>query len=494
MTRVLRKIGVVAVTAVLAIGLPIAGPATPAVAAGAGRPTAETTGVPVGVTLAPMTGGTVSTSATTIADRVITGDVLFTGSSLTLRNVRVTGEAIFRGSGIVVEDSEFGAVSVSGATNIRLSRVDVFGSAGRDGVHITSDSGRASDVVLEDVWIHNPSVTASSHYDGIQVRGVDRLTLRRVAVELGAYQPQQNAALFLENANGGNRSVTVEDSWILGGGYAFYSFAADVRIRRTTFGGARWGHLFPQSQAANIVEFADNRDTGGTPLGLRAVGTSTYQMTAVDPVDRARKQAFVRALHQDFLGRAPSDSDLLHWVSRLDLGMSRYDVATALSRTDAWISAVITRFYRDTLNREPDAAGLASWVKAAREGAPIAQIASAFYGSDEYLARMAGGDQAVWVRDLYTKLLYRGADPVGLAAWLDALAAGAPRARVAFSFYQADETSRVRVQNLYLALLGRGADPSGLAGWPPIVRVQGDLVLAAFLASSDEYYQRAQSR
>jgi len=485
-----HPVGAAATALALAAGLVLAGP-QPAEAV-ATRPTAETTGVTAGRTLTALAGGTVATSGV-IADRVITGDVTFTGSSLTLRNVRVTGSAIFRGDNLVIEDSELGALSLSGTQNVRVSRVEITGAAGSDGIHVTSDSGRAGGVLLEDTWVHNPLVTATSHYDGLQVRGVDGLTLRRVAIDLGPHNPQHNAALFLENANGGNRTVVVEDSWILGGGYAFYAFATDVAVRRTTFGGARWGNLYPQSEASAIVEFADNRDPNGTVLGLRAVG-GAYQIVPVDPVDRAQKSSFVEALYLDFVGRTPSAAEVLHWVSRLDLGTSRYEVATALSRTDTWITAVVTRFYRDTLGRDPDPAGLAGWVQAVRSGTPVTTIASCFYGSDEYLAVMANGDLEDWVTDLYRKLLFRAPDAGGVHSWLGAMARGTDRPTVALSFYQADETSIVRVDTLYVALLGRHADSVGLAGWPAVVRAQGDLVLAAYLAASEEYYARAQQR
>ena len=464
----------------------------PQAAASTARPGAANTGVPVGRTLTPMAGGTVALGGTTIADRVIEGDVTFTGDSLTLRNVRVTGHAIFRGSGIVVEDSEFGSLALSGARSVRLSRVEVFGRTGQDGMHITSDTRRVTDVLVEDTWIHNPLVTATSHYDGIQVRGVDRLTLRRVSVELGAFAPQHNAALFLENANGGNAGVRVESSWLLGGGYVLYAFGTQVAVRDTVFGEGRWGHLFPSSWLAQIVEFAGNRDPGGTMLGLSTRAGAS--IVPVDSVDRARKSAFVRALYEDFLGRAPSESEVLSWVSRLDGGMTRYEVATSLARTDQWLSAVITRFYRDTLGREPDASGLAFWIRHARDGMPMSTIAASFYSSHEYLMRMAGGDLRTWVEDLYAKLLYRRADPGGLANWLAALRSGAPRTDVAVGFYQAAETTRVRVNDLYLELLGRSADPSGLATWGPLVRAQGDIVLAATLAASNEYFTKAQAR
>ena len=244
--------------------------ATTATVTTAALPSGTTTGVTTAA-LTPMAGGTVTTSGTTISGRVITGDVLFTGSNLTLRDVRVTGEAIFRGDGLVIEDSEFGALSLSGTAGVRISGVDVFGALGKDGMHITSDSGRVSDVVVEDTWIHGPTPLPTSHYDGIQVRGVDRLTLRRVAVDLGAFAPQHNAALFLEGANGGNHGVTVESSSLRGGGYALYTFADDVRVRGSVIGGGNWGHLFPASPAEAIVEFAGNADTTGQALGLGTV-------------------------------------------------------------------------------------------------------------------------------------------------------------------------------------------------------------------------------
>lgn len=149
---------------------------------------------------------------------------------------------------------------------------------------------------------------------------------------------------------------------------------------------------------------------------------------------------------------------------------------------------------RDTLGREPEPAGLAAWVAVAQNGTPIATIASCFYGSGEYLAVIAGGDRCVWITDLYRKLLFRSPDGPGQAGWLAALDRGPSWAEIALGFYQAEETLRLRVNNLYGALLGRCADPTGLTGWSRVVAAEGDLALAAALASSEEYWERAQNR
>ena len=223
-----------------------------------------TTGVPAGVVLTPMSGGTVTTTGT-VANRVITGDVVFTGSNLTVRNVRVTGHAVFRGDDLVIEDSEFGSWALSGTERVRAARIDVFGNPAHDGLHVTADAGPVRDVVVADSWIHNPLIANGSHYDGIQVRGVDGLTIRNVLIDLGAYASGQNAALFLENANGGNRNVLVQGSWLLGGGYTVASYATDVQITGTVIRAGRWGYLNPTSWP--LAVFSGNSADGLNGLG-----------------------------------------------------------------------------------------------------------------------------------------------------------------------------------------------------------------------------------
>ena len=47
---------------------------------------------------------------------------------------------------------------------------------------------------------------------------------------------------------------------------------------------------------------------------------------------------------------------------------------------------------------------------------------------------------------------------------------------------------------LYEVLLGRGPDPGGLAYWAGALLGRDDIELAALLAASDEYVERAQRR
>ncbi len=210
----------------------------------------DTTGVPAGVTLTAVDPAQFDEDGLVLDGVLISGDVVLTGANQVVRNSRIEGHVAFRGTGQVLEDSEIGSLAVSGATSFRASRVDIFGRQGEDGIHVTSGRAPTSDIVIEDSWIHSPQVDPESHYDGIQVRGVVGLTLRGNTFDLGPWAPEYNAAVFLEDANGGNHDVVVERNFINGGGYSVYVEGRNVAFVDNVFGrGSRWGPLYPEHDA-----------------------------------------------------------------------------------------------------------------------------------------------------------------------------------------------------------------------------------------------------
>ena len=232
-------------------------------------PTAATTGVPSGTTLATMSGGYIRTAGATIANKVISGDATFVGDDLTLRNVRVTGTAIFRGDRVTLQDSEFGAVVLSGTAGATVTRVDVFGVRGKDGIEITAGSGAVTGVVIRDSWVHNPVIASGTGYAGVEVRGVDGLTLDNVLVDLGSYKPELQAAVRLETDNGGSKNVTINHARLLGGEYTLTSYGTTVRVTDSVLGNPFTGYLKPGSKA--LTAFTGNT----TPAGARLVYSGT---------------------------------------------------------------------------------------------------------------------------------------------------------------------------------------------------------------------------
>lgn len=231
-------------------------------------PGPDSTGVAEGIELTEHAGGTLDEDGLVLEGARVAGDLVLEGDDQTLRDVRVDGKVLVIGDGVVIEDSELGALSVSGAASFRASRVEIFGHAGSDGIHVTSDRGRVTDLTIEDSWIHSPQVTESSHYDGIQVRGVDNMVFRGNHVDLGPHREQFTAAVFLQDANGGNATVVVEGNLINGGGYSLYVGGADITVVDNVFGpDVRWGPVYPSSDPFTEQ---GNRWADGRPLSLLA--------------------------------------------------------------------------------------------------------------------------------------------------------------------------------------------------------------------------------
>ena len=152
--------------------------------------------------------------------------------------------------------------------------------------------------------------------------------------------------------------------------------------------------------------------------------------------------------------------------------------------------------YTDTLERQPDAQGLTNWVTWIQEGRfTVAQVASEFYASAEFYLYHAGGTDTAWVTKLYVTLLGRQPDADGLTMWVGmARNDWYARLYVAEHFYQSMEPAMHRVQAMYQKMLGRDPEPFGWYSWPLNVVITGDLALAAQIANSDEYWDRAQLR
>lgn len=474
---------------------PATGPAATAVATNPAlaRPGATTTGVTPGTALTAMVGGRHTAAGTVIQNKVITGDALFTGSDLTLRNVRITGKADFRGRNVVIENAELGGLVLSDTSNVRVANTEVFGTPGVDGVHITSYSKRVQDVLLENVWIHGAQPTPTAHYDGIQVRGVDRLTLRGVSIELGEWRREYNAALFLENANGGNTAVRVEDSWIVGGGFSFYSFASDVRVVRTVFAGGRWGHLYPKSPAGEIREFTGNRDGAGTLLKVGTSSAGAAFVAGAPAMPAAEADAVVSALYQDLLGRGTDPGGLATWSAVLQGGTSQSALVQALTRSDEYINLRVAKAYREVLGREPEPAGARDWLLAVRSGpATVDDVQLRFYDSAEYFA-ISGGTDEGYVRRLYQTMLRRPAGAGEVSMWVGVMRTHG-RSHAANSIWFSTEAAAVRTSDYYSTFLGRAPDAGGVATWSRVLLSHGEGAVRTGIAGSLEYRQRAVAR
>jgi hypothetical protein len=219
---------------------------TPTPSAGACvKPDATNTG-PSGALTAYTGSSHVTTAGTVIENKTINGNLTIAADNVILRNSVVTGAlAVTERSGVRISNVTMREFSISSAVDVVLDKSEITGSIA-DGMHVTSDGNQMNrDIVITNNLIHNPKPGAGSHYDGLQVRGVDGLDLLCNNFDLGPAQFEYNAALYLEPANGGHSGVVVDNNWLSGGGYIFH-YGADndgaTQLTNNHFGGdPYWG-------------------------------------------------------------------------------------------------------------------------------------------------------------------------------------------------------------------------------------------------------------
>lgn len=167
--------------------------------------------------------------------------LVISGDDVTVRNVSVEGSITVRGSRVLMDHITARGVSISGGSHVTLQHANIgFGSG--DGIHVTSDRGRVRGLVLAYNFIHDPRVGEDAHYDGVQVRGVDDLSITCSVFDAGPYRKQYNAGIYLEDANGGDSNVTVARNWVYGFGFSVMLDARHVTLDSNRVGGdIRWG-------------------------------------------------------------------------------------------------------------------------------------------------------------------------------------------------------------------------------------------------------------
>ncbi len=198
-------------------------------------PNAGNTGVPAGVTLSDYTGPHEITKANTVIQNVrIKGGSRITISApgVVIRNSIISTDDTFgvsmndqvANASVVIEDSEFvGSYDPNPADEMAIRgrgwtirRVEIRGF--RDGGGIDGNN------VVEDSYIHDFVVSsACEHDDGLQGLGnTSNITIRHNTIDM-ALDHCMAGVVQLGTEYGSNHNVTVDDNWLAGGSWIFYS-------------------------------------------------------------------------------------------------------------------------------------------------------------------------------------------------------------------------------------------------------------------------------
>jgi hypothetical protein len=168
------------------------------------------------------------------------------------------------------------------------------------------------------------------------------------------------------------------------------------------------------------AEFTSDPNTGQQVirLHLRDGGLGDDDLIAngliIDPGGLASfkdpTRNFVASLYEDVLGRGPSDSEMPHWVQKLDRGESRLKVAQSIWNSVEHRRLQVEEWSRQFLGQSADAHSQVHWVNLLRRGRGEIAVEQAILLSPDY--RRAHPTIASFVAGLKSDVLGQPGDPI----------------------------------------------------------------------------------
>lgn len=194
--------------------------------------------------------------------------------------------------------------------------------------------------------------------------------------------------------------------------------------------------------------------------------------TSASVVPFASPAAFVTRQYADVMGRAPSSTEILRNVEKLNYREPGSVIADLRLSADAASNVdPVARLYWAYFARVPDTGGLSYWIGKKRSGSTLARISDTFAASAEFKRRYGGLTNTEFVELVYQNVLGRTADSGGLSYWTKQLNTKAiGRGGVMIAFSESSENVRnkqadVDVVIAWINMLGRAPAVGELSSW-----------------------------
>lgn len=181
-------------------------------------------------------------------------------------------------------------------------------------------------------------------------------------------------------------------------------------------------------------------DSGGlnTWLSALAAGASREQIVSDIYTSTEHRTDQINQYYQTYLGRMADPTGLNHWLGQFASGASETDVIAGIMGSSEYFShwggtneSFIESLYLNLLGRNADANGLSHWLSILDGGSSRVDIATAFMNSQEYFSDL--------VDSAYEDILRRTGDDAGINSWMQSLDGGITPDLLDISFYSSAE-------------------------------------------------------
>ncbi|HEV8144793.1 MAG TPA: DUF4214 domain-containing protein [Bryobacteraceae bacterium] len=197
---------------------------------------------------------------------------------------------------------------------------------------------------------------------------------------------------------------------------------------------------------------------------------------------------FVRQIYTDVLGRLPDRASSAMWVTFLQNGGARIQIASALTSSQEYRKLLVDQVYSDYLNRPPAQDELNFWLAWLQQGATDDQLRAQVLSSDEFF-RNSGGTNDQFLNQLFLKVLGVPIDRLALASFNQLLSQGTPRVTVVSTILTSLAAEQRKVEQWCVRFLRASADPTLLANYSAALKAGAtDEQIIDLILGSDAYY------
>jgi Domain of unknown function (DUF4214) len=200
---------------------------------------------------------------------------------------------------------------------------------------------------------------------------------------------------------------------------------------------------------------------------------------------------FVKQLYSDVLGRSADRMELSKWVTLLENGGARIQVASALTSSQEYRKLLVEQVYSDYLKRSATPGELSFWLSWLQQGATDDQLQAQVLGSDEFYTK-AGGTNSQFLNQLYLDVLGVAIDRVAVASLGQMLSQGTPRSTMATLVLESVAAEQRKVEQWSVCFLRKNADAAMLANYSAAMQAGAtDEHVVDLMLASEAYFALA---